>query len=307
MFQSVLSTLFQVILPLSIPVIAGALLVRFKRFETAHLLTIVLYFFMPVMIFKTLTTSQISFSDINGSLLFSIMNLMLMWGIATLLAKMQKRPDSEAAGLALVSTLTNSVNYGLPLVLLAFGELGLEKASVYVIIQMILVNTVGIYIAARSKFTVKNAILSVLKLPSIYALLLAVLIRLLNLQMPVGIEQGVDMVAQAYSPVVLTILGAQMASVKIAQSEQESQRTFWTGLTVRMLVAPLIALLCLFILGIKGMLFSVLFILASMPVAVNAVILAEKFDASAKIVSKCILWTTLLSFITLPILIVLVK
>jgi predicted permease len=50
-----------------------------------------------------------------------------------------------------------------------------------------------------------------------------------------------------------------------------------------------------------------LFILAGMPVAVNAVILAEKFNASPKFVSKCILWTTLISFIVLPFMIGFVK
>ena len=305
--QSVLSTLFQVIVPLSIPVAAGFLLVRFRQLDTRHLLTVVLYFLMPVMIFKTLTTSQITFADINDSLLFSLLNLGILWGIAALAARILKMRESEAAGLSLIATLTNSVNYGLPLVLLAFGELGLEKASVYVIIQMVMVQTVGVYMAARSQFSVKNAMLSVLKLPAIYALFLAVVIRLLDLQIPVGIGQGVAMVAQAYSPVVLTILGAQMASVKTASPEGGSNRFFWAGMTIRMIAAPLVAWACLTILGIKDILFPVLFILASMPVAVNAVILAEKFDASSKIVSKCILWTTLLSFITLPVLIVLVK
>jgi hypothetical protein len=87
----------------------------------------------------------------------------------------------------------------------------------------------------------------------------------------------------------------------------QSQKTFWTGMTVRMLVSPFIALFCLFVLDINGILQSVLFVLACMPVAVNAVILAEKFNASPKIVSKCILWTTLASFIILPFLIVAVK
>ena len=60
MIPSILATLFQVIVPLSIPVVAGILLVRFKQLDTKHVLTIVLYFLMPVMIFKTLTSSQIS-------------------------------------------------------------------------------------------------------------------------------------------------------------------------------------------------------------------------------------------------------
>jgi len=166
---------------------------------------------------------------------------------------------------------------------------------------------VGVYIAARSGFSARNALLSVLKLPSIYALLLALALKLLDLQVPAGIAQGVNMAAGAYSPVVLTVLGAQMASVGIDRSERISRKTFWAGMGMRMIAAPLAASLCLFVLGIRGMLFSVLFILASMPVAVNAVILAERFDASAKIVSRCILWTTLLSFVSLPVLIVLVR
>jgi hypothetical protein len=192
-------------------------------------------------------------------------------------------------------------------VLLAFGKLGLDKASVYVIIQMVIVNTIGVYFAARSHFSIKNAIKSVFSLPAIYAAMLAFVLRSLSLSLPDGIAKGVAMIAQAYSPVVMAILGVQMVSVTTFKQKMQSQKTFWTGMTVRMLVSPFIALFCLFVLDINGILQSVLFVLACMPVAVNAVILAEKFNASPKIVSKCILWTTLASFIILPFLIVAVK
>lgn len=307
MIQTVLITLIQVIVPLSIPVIAGALLVRFKHLETKHLLTLVLYFLIPGIILETLTTAQVSLEDVYKTLLYCILNLVLLWAAANILGKLLKLPAPEIAGLTLISTLTNCVNYGLPLVLLAFGKLGLDKASVYVVIQMIIVNTIGVYFAARSRFSVKDAIKSVFSLPAIYAALLAIFLRVSNLHLPSGIEQGVAMVAQSYSPIVLTILGAQMASVKISELERGAQTAFWAGMTSRLLLAPLLAYFALSLLGIKGTLFSVLFILSSMPVAVNSVILAEKFDASAKIVSRCILWTTLASFIVLPTLIVMVK
>jgi hypothetical protein len=307
MFQSVLSTLVQVIVPLSIPVIAGALLVRFKRFETKHLLTLVLYFLTPGLILETLTKAQISLDDLYKTLLFCVLNLVLLWAAAVILGKLLKLPAPETAGLTLISTLTNCVNYGLPLILLAFGKLGLDKASVYVVIQMIIVNTIGVFFAARSRFSVKDAVRSVFSLPSIYAVLLAFLLRAFNLHLPAGIEKGVAMIAQSYSPLVLAILGAQMASVKSSELERIGQKAFWAGLSLRLLISPLLASLGLYLLGIRGMLFSVLFILSSMPVAVNSVILAEKFDAAAKTVSKCILWTTLASFIVLPVLIILVK
>jgi predicted permease len=307
MIQTVFSTLFQVIVPLSIPVIVGALLKRFRDLDTKPLTTLYLYFLSPAIILETLTTAEISFGDVYMTIAFSMFNLILLWVVARVAGKILKLPSPEVAGLTLISSFTNSVNYGLPLVLLAFGKLGLDRASVYVVIQMIIVNTIGVYFAARSQFSVKNAVKSVFSLPAIYMAILAVLLRTFNLHLPVGVQTGVAMVAGAYSPIVLAILGAQMVGVKNAELERKVQTGFWTGITIRLLLSPLIACFGLYVLNVKGILFSVLFILSSMPVAVNAVVLAERFNASPKLVSKCILWTTLASFIVMPVLIVLVK
>lgn len=307
MMQTVFSILFHAMVPLSIPVIAGALLARFKKLEIKPLLTLYLYFLTPAIIFNTLRTAKVSFDDIYLTLAFSILNLLLLWATANIIGKILKLPSSENAGLTLVSLFTNSVNYGLPLILLVLGHLGLDKASVYVVIQMIIVNTLGVYFAARSQFSVKNAIKSVFSLPAIYAALFAILIRFLHIPLPLGIVKGVSMIAEAYSPIVLTILGAQMMNVKKQILEQNVKSAFWAGLFIRLFLSPLVALFCLFVLNIEGILYSVLFILACMPVAVNAAILAERFNASSKFVSKSVLWTTLASFIVLPILIVFIK
>jgi predicted permease len=307
MIQTIFSTLLQVIVPLSIPVIVGALLSRFKNLDIKPLLTLYLYLLSPAIILETLTTAEISFGDVYKTIAFCLLNLILLWAVANIIGKILKFPPSEIAGLTLVSTLTNSVNYGLALVLLAFGQLGLEKASVYVIIQMIIVNTIGVYFAARSQFSVKNAVKSVLSLPAIYAAILAFVLRTFELHLPEGVEKGVALVAAAYSPVVLAILGAQMASVAVIELERKMQTAFWAGMAIRMLLAPLLACIGLYFLNVTGTLYAVLFILASMPVGVNAVILAERFQASPKFVTKCILWSTLASFFVLPFLLVLVK
>ncbi|WP_379138882.1 AEC family transporter [Paenibacillus sp. sgz500958] len=307
MIQTVVSTLIHVIVPLSIPVTAGALLGRFRNWDTKPLLTLYLYFLSPAILFDTMATAEISYDDVYKTIAFSFLNLFLLWLTAGILGRLLKLEPAEASGLILVSTFTNSVNYGLPLVLLAFGQLGLDKASVYVIGQMVIVNTIGVYFAARSQFSVKNALKSVFALPAIYAALLAFLLRMLHVQVPAEIASGVAMAAGAYSPVVLAVLGAQMVKVRSSHTHSRLKSAFWTGIAVRLILAPFIAGLGLFLLHITGTLFSVLLILACMPVAVNAVVLAERFDASPEFVSRCILWTTMASFIVLPILIVLVN
>ncbi|OKP76603.1 permease [Paenibacillus helianthi] len=303
MIQQVLSTLVEVIVPLSIPVVSGALLGRFKNLDTKPLLMLYLYFLSPAIILDTLATAKISFDDVYKTLAFSLLNLLVLWALARLIGRVLKLAAPEAAGLTLISTFTNSVNYGLPLVLLAFGQLGLDKASVYVIAQMVIVNTIGVYFAARSQFSIGSAVRSVFSLPAIYAAMLALLLRALGLHMPHEIASGVSMVAGAYSPVVLAILGAQMVRVQTADVVRNVRLAFWTGLSVRLLLAPLTAALLLYLLNISGTLFAVLLILASMPVAVNSVVLAERFGSSPALVSRCILWTTLASFLVLPILI----
>ncbi len=307
MYQSILSTLLGVIVPLSVPVSIGAALARWKGFESKQLLTVVLYVLSPAIIFQTLTTANVSQTDVFQSLAFALINLVLMWGAAKAIGKIGRLPSEETAGLTLMATITNCVNYGLPLVLLAFGQLGLDKASVFVVAQMIMVNTIGIYIAARSRFSASMAVRAVFALPSIYAVVLAFILNTTGLQLPAGVSKGISMIAQAYSPIVLVALGAQMLGVKSAKLSADSRRTFWAGMALRMLVSPFLAWGILTLLGIEGMLKDVLIVEASMPVAVNSVILAERFDAAPKTVSTGILWSTLASFATLPVLIAIVK
>ena len=106
------------------------------------------------------------------------------------------------------------MNYGLPLVLLAFGQLGLDKASVYVIGQMIIVNTVGIFFAARSEFTVKHAILSVFRMPSIYAAVIAIVLRSTGIRLPEALDGGISMLAAGILQSCLPYWGTDVTTTR---------------------------------------------------------------------------------------------
>lgn len=303
MIQAVFSTLGQVIVPIAIPVLLGWILRKYQKLDTRPLMAITLYVLVPALVFDALMKAELNPGMIGNTLAFSMLNLLVMWLIAYLWARLLRLSAPDRAGLTMIATFTNSVNYGIPLILMAFGQTGMDYAAVYVIMGMILMNTVGVYIAARAHFSIRDAVVSVFKLPAIYAVAAAAILKPLNVQIPSGLETGISMLATALPPLVLMVLGAQMAGVTRGEPDSGSRRTFWSGLAVRMLVAPLVAALILWVLGIEGTQFMVLLILASMPVAVNAVVLAENFDASPKVLAKCILWTTLASFIVLPIVI----
>lgn len=307
MLASILSTLINVNVPLAVPVLGGVFLALRMKMDSKPLLMVTLYILIPALVFRTLTTAQISRDDVVQTVLFSIFTMGALCGIAKLLSRALRLSEKETAGMTLVATITNCVNYGLPLVLLAFGQVGMDKASVFVLIQIIFVNTGGVYLAARSHFSGLAALKAVFRLPAIYATVLALAFRATGLALPTSLDTGIAMVAAAYSPMALLVLGTQMAAVGAEKADSSSRRAFRTGLAIRMIIAPVVSWLVLLALGVDGLLRSVLIVEASMPVAVNAVILAEKFDAAPKVLSRCILWTTAASFAAIPILISLVR
>ncbi len=303
MLLQLLSTMYQIFLPISLPVIGGVLLRRFRGLDTRPIATVSLYILTPSIVFHTLLHAELSMSDVSVTIVFSLISLVLMWLLAVGLGRLLRLPQQEQAGLTLISMFTNCVNYGLPLVLLAFGQLGLDKASVFVIGQMIIVNTVGVFFAARSHFSIKQAFYAVFRLPAVYAAILASILRLSGLSLPTALDDGFAMLAAAYSPLALAVLGAQMINVGSRSSTSDdaaSPRAFWAGMGLRMVAAPVVSWVLLVLLGVEGTLFSVLLVLTSMPTAVNAVILAQQFGAAPRLVSRCILWTTLGSIVTLP-------
>lgn len=122
------------------------------------------------------------------------------------------------------------------------------------------------------------------------------------MSLPDALGTGVSLLSAAYAPLALVILGAQMTGVSSEEDKPGvAKQAFVTGMLLRLLIAPFIAWGILAVLQADGLLFSVIMILSSMPAAVNAVILAEQYDAAPALVSKCILWTTLASFAVLPV------
>lgn len=110
MIAEIFTTLFDVILPLSIPVIAGVLLSRFGKLEIKPLLNFALYYITPFLIFDTLMDAQLSREDVYLTLAYSLLNLILLAAAANILGKLLKLPANDIAGLTLISSFTNSVN-----------------------------------------------------------------------------------------------------------------------------------------------------------------------------------------------------
>ena len=139
------------------------------------------------------------------------------------------------------------------------------------------------------------------KLPAFYAVILAIVVYSLNITIPEPIMSGIEIAGAGAIPVMLIVLGMQIADLK-------SMESVWQSIPaslVRLLVAPILAVLVANLVGLTGLARTTSIIEASMPTAVFTTILAVEFNVRPGFVTSTVAISTLLSAITLPIIITL--
>jgi malate permease and related proteins len=73
----------------------------------------------------------------------------------------------------ITSMFANTGNYGLPLVLFAFGEKALSYAGIYFVTTTLLFYSLGVLLASLGHMNFKDAMLGLFRVPTLYAVLLA--------------------------------------------------------------------------------------------------------------------------------------
>lgn len=268
---------------------------RALSMEPAPVARVTLYLLVPALLFQTLLTTQIQGEEIVRIGAFAIALTLLLVTLGTLAARLSGASRSETAALVLSLSFLNAANYGLPVNLFAFGQDGFDRAAVFVIFESVLTYTIGVFIAAGGKMPWGQALGSVFRMPLIWAATAAVIIRATGLELPLPIQRAASTLSGGAIPVVLLLLGMQIAGI---QPRRVGPRTA-AAVAGRLAVSPLIGLLLVGLLGTTGVTSKVLILEAAMPTAVNATLLASAFDAEPELVSTIALVTTALSLFTI--------
>ena len=293
-----MTVFIQVVLPVLLVFGAGYLLQKLAKLDLKSVSTVALYIMLPCLVFKTFYNA-----DLNGEyvmmLLFSALLLVSILVINKVVAKVKGYDPSMESGLILSTAFMNSGNYGAPIILFAFGEAGFVYSVSFLVLQAIIMNFFGVYYAARGKAGLRMAIVSVLKMPPTYAVIAALIMNLGSIKMPGNLMSSVELLANASIPMVMVVLGMQLAGISIKNMD-------WSKVSyasiVRLIASPAIAFVLTLFLPMSDLMASVLVVSAAMPSAATTTIYAVQFDSKPELVSSITLMTTLLSVITIPIL-----
>lgn len=303
MLSVLLSILVDDILPILLVAAVGFLLARILHAESRTLSRITFYALSPCLIFNLLTTSRLNVQALGQMTLFAIC---LVGGIGLLawLVSIPLRLEPEVrSGLLLTVMFANAGNLGLPMVLFAFGQDALARASVFFVVTSALSYSLGVFIACNGRQGLRGSLLSMLTVPSIYAVALAGLVLLTGAVVPAPIARPVKLLSDAAIPCMILVLGMQL------ERTPRIERWPVVGLatTFKLVIAPLLAVALAGLLGLEGGARQAGISQAGAPAAVTTTILATEFDAAPAFVTNVVTVSTLLCPLTLTILIALLQ
>jgi predicted permease len=283
------------LLPIFLAAGAGYFISKQLNVSPRPLSQVIFYIFSPCLIFTLLTQSKLSDGDILRTGLFATTVILLVGGLALLAGKIARLDRSTLAAVVLTSMIMNSGNFGLPVVLFAFGETALGYASLFFVANAILSYTVGVMTASMSSVNLGQAFTNLFKIPFIYALALALVFMRTGIQVPMFLERTVTLLGDASIPAMLVLLGMQLKSANL--SGQAAPMTITVGM--RLLVSPLLALALGLLIGLSGPAHQAVTLEAAMPTAVLTTVLATEYDARPTFVTAAVFVTTLLSPLTI--------
>jgi predicted permease len=283
--------------------ILGGIIGRWRRLDLAPVSALTFYLFSPALVLHSMATTQISASITLKIVAVMLVTYVAMYAVSTVWSLLRRHDASMRAGFALSATTPNLGNMGLPVALLAFGEAGLEIAVMNFVAGAVLANSAGVAVASLAGGSPREALIAPFRYPLLYAAALGVAINVLHVDLPVALDAPIESLADAAVPTMLVVLGLQL------QSAAQSTHLLDTAAVNlgRLFIAPAVAWLVCTALGLDQLTRGTLTVLAAMPTAVAATIMATEFRAQPAFVTTVVVTSTIACMLTLTLLIALVR
>ena len=191
--------------------------------------------------------------------------------------------------------LPNTGNMGIPICLFAYGSLGMGVAAAISSLVVLLHFTANIFLASK-KFDIKI----ILKSPSTYAIIIAILFLYFDLEMPKLVLNTVMLIRLYYDCFDFNVFRCFFNSNKSFFFKK-----FINFINSRVIFGPIIGFALIKIFNLSGYAAGVLLIQSSMPSAILTYLIASMYSPKEIVdnISSMIVVSTLMSLITVPIIV----
>jgi len=314
-----MQAIFNVALPIFGVILAGLLAGRWRILggeATAALNAFVSYFALPVLFFGTLARTPVrAVLDPKLMLGFSLV-VLATFALGMLSTWLAVRGGLARMSLQGIAASWGNVGYmGVPLCLAAFGEPGLPPAMLAVIVTSIISMVFGVMLIELEVaaghgpvVTFLNAAWNVARNPLPLSIVAGIVWSGLALPLPTPVEKWLDLLGAAASPCALFAIGLFLSDKPVSDtgpSVRHGLAEAGLATLIKLLVQPLLAAVVLpWFIDLKSVAGQAALVMASLPTAANAFVLAKQFGIQVEQNTASILLSTAFSVVTVSALLV---
>ena len=234
-----------------------------------------LYFLQPILIFWGLTRAPIDKEFIQAPFIYFIVVFIVLF-FAYFYSNTVFKKSSQDRSIFMASSLVgNTGNLGIPLGIALFGLQSVPYTSILNIANMFYIYIFSVYFFAGDKFSFKDALLEIFKIPAIWAAVLAILFNYYNFSLNADFEKVFTMGAYAAIVMQLIIFGIFMSQVKVKSAN-------WSlAINISLfkhIILPLVGIFVILYFDISPLIGAIIFLELMVPLAVNNVNLASLYN-----------------------------
>ncbi len=279
------------ILSIYIFIVMGYLAKRFfkEQIDDKTITLLNVYFLQVFLTFWGLLLRPIDISLFTAPLIYlAIVAVSVM--ITAVAARWFFRNKKEYSIATVAAIIGNTGNLGIPLNIAIFGEASIPYTTIVNLVNVFVVYTIGVFYYSRGSFDTRTSLLNIVKLPILWAALLAIALSLYGWKPPKVVLDTLMMGAYASMTMQLFLFGIYMYGTKI--KEINKTLIMWV-MGFKFVFLPLLTFTVLSFIELDKMVKGVIFIELMMPLAVANVNLASLYDCKPKTVTTLVLISSL--------------
>ena len=289
-----------VILPVFGIVALGFLLGNRLELQARTLTRVAYYVFVPAFIFQAISRSEVDFDSALKMLLFITASHVLAALIAGGIGRALGKSREMIAAFVMIASFGNVGNYGLAVIRFRLGDVAVGPATIYFVAITISAFIICVGAAGWARGGGRGAIWGVLKTPALWATIPALAVSAGGLTVPLMCWRMISLLADAMIPVMLFALGLQL----LEQRRISVTADVLLASGVRLLLAPALAFVVALPFGLAQIQSVSGILQAGMPTAILVAIIAKENDIVPGFVTSVVVFSTLMSLITLTLLMV---
>jgi len=205
--------------------------------------------------------------------------------VSAIVAKFLFEDKKEYSIATVAAIIGNTGNLGIPINIAIFGEESIPYTTVVNLVNVFVVYTIGVFYYSRGSFDTKTSLKNIIKLPILWAAIIAILLGLVGYKPDGVILNTLMMGAYASMTMQLFLFGIYLYGTKI--KEISKKLIVWI-LTFKFIILPLLAFLVLVNIELDKMIKGIIFIELMMPLAVANVNLASLYDCKPRVITALV-------------------